>query len=210
MKFKIFLSFFIILCISCGQSRQNELSSDYLRAQELIRKHKIDMFKIFENSTPEVREKSKEFVNMCLNNTEEEFLKKSGKGKVYMRKVINNIDFFVDKINEAQAFNPTSEQVKLYNKFRGLLQADREVVNKYINDNNPNFNQTDKQRIRMYRNILRNDFNAYRNSVIITEAEFEKNFRFLVSNWDELAMQMHLHYGLESLKERSGVSDLPF
>jgi len=203
MKIQLFFTFLIITCISisCGNIESNKLSSDYQRAQELIKANKEDIFKIFENSTPEVKRKSAEFVNLCLNNNEEDFLKKSRKGKTYLRKVLNNIDFFVAKINEAKAFNPTQEQIDLYNEFRGFLQAERNVVNKYINDDNPNFNQTDKQRIRTYRTILNNDFDGYRNKIIVTEKEFEKNFRFLVANWDKLAMEMHFHYN---------AADLPF
>jgi len=213
MKFQMLFAFLFIICISCGNPKQNKLSKDYLEAQDLIKTHKSDIFKIFENSTPEVKRKSAEFVNLCLNNTEEDFLKKSGKGKTYLRKVINNINFFVDKINEAKAFKPNSEQLELYNKFKGLLEEHREVVNKYINDRNPNFNQTDKQRIRMYSIILYNDFDGYRNNVLVTEREFEKNFRFLVTNWDDLAMQMYMHYGPELINENakgSEASDLPF
>lgn len=215
MKLNIIIILIAIICTSCGNTDTNNnsntnSSSKYLKAQEQVKTHRQDMLKMFENSTPEVKRESQEFVNLVFHNTEEAFLQKSGKGKTYLRKVINSIDFFVSKIEDAKAFVPNQDQINLYNKFKGFLQSESKVVNQYINDNNPKFNHTDKQRIRMYSVILNSDFDAYRNSVIVTEAEFEKNFRFLVANWDQLSLEMHMHYGFESLKKQSGKSDLPF
>jgi hypothetical protein len=209
MKFQIFFSILFIIGISCGNPNNLETSKsskEYLNAQALIRANKADIFKIFDNSTPEVKRISIEFVNLCLNNTEEEFIKKSGKGKDHVRKVINNINFFVDKINEAKAFHPNTEQIRLYNKLKELLQTNNELVNKYLNDNNPNFTQADKQRIRVYKDVLNHDFDGYRNKVIITEKEFEHNFKFITSNWENLKLEMQFYYSPEFQNLKSTIT----
>ena len=112
---------------------------------------------------------------------------------------MKTIDFFISKIEEARNFVPDESQIALYNDLKARIEEDAEVLNRYMNDTEVNFNQTDRQRIRLYGEIRDKNMEEFLAGTVITEKEFEKNFRFLTANWSDLSNEMKAYYELRDL-----------
>ncbi len=195
MKYLTF-SIVLLLIFSCANNGSTQPNSkEYDRAKQLVIQNQENIFKIVANSRPEIKDRMTYFLNLCLENNEQGWLKKSGKDKTFLAEFFKMVDFFVGKIEKAKSFKPDDNQIALYNKLKEQIEKDRKIINGYINAKEMvKNNNTDIQRIRMYEQIMNNDIESYLSNNILTKEEFDKNFQFLTENWKKLIEELRPHF----------------
>lgn len=193
--------FFLCFTFGCNSSSG---SSEYVETQKMLTENKKDIFKIVENSSPEVKSQMMNYLTLCINNNEADYLKKSGKGRGYMQEFMKTVRFFVSKIEEAKSFQPDEQQMAAYYELKSRLERDKTYINRYILNREGIGNQTDNQRRRMYKIMLANDLPGYQEATMVTEKEFDKNIPFLVKNWERLSNEIKIYYDSKDMMRQLG------
>ena len=187
------ITFLFFLCFAFG-CNSNIGSSEYLETQKMLIENKKDIFKIVENSSPEVKSQMMNYLTLCINNNEIDYLEKSGKNRRHMEEFMKTVRFFVAKVEEAKSFQPDEQQIAIYYELKSRLERDKSYVNRYIINSEGIGNQTDNQRRRLYKIMLANDMPGYLEATMVTEKEFDKNIPFLVKNWERLSNEIKMYY----------------